>query len=221
MKTIKVSGSLQFQESMGLALETKVLLLRSMEKITSTQFLNKNISQARGIHMEINSGCPTSLNKHFSQPCTSPSPQSTSAIPKHPQSPSFTSKSFSNSLCPCVALFSISSYPKQNLKICLQNFLSLGGSRDNKWQFIVLSQFGELGACSSQKHPSQPARVLSDICTTALISNSADYSNVLMALVRNRMEACTWWTFCQKHCSQDFEKLTECSSCETFFPPLP
>lgn len=169
---------------MGLALETKLLVLHSVENITRTQFLNKNASQARCIHMEINSRRPTSLNKYFSQPCTSPSPQSTSAIAKKPQCPSFTSKNFSNSLHPCIALFSFSSYRKQNLKICLQNFLSLGGSRDSKQQFIVLSQFGELGACSSQKHPRQPAMVLSGICTTAMISSSAEYSNVLMAVVR-------------------------------------
>lgn len=175
---------------MGLALETKLLVLHSMEKITRTQFLNKNHLTGRLCSHGNRLQMPHFLNTHFSQPCTSPSPQSTSALAKKKQSPSFTSKSFSNSLHPCGALFSFSSYPKQNLKICLQNFLSLGGSRDDKQQFLVLSQFGELGACSSQKCPRQPAMVLSGVCTTAVSSSSAEYGNVLMTLVRNRMEAC-------------------------------
>lgn len=66
METVKVSGLLQFQGSMGLALETKFLVLHCMEKITGTRFLNKNISQTLCILVEINSRCPASLNKHFS-----------------------------------------------------------------------------------------------------------------------------------------------------------
>lgn len=64
---------------MGLALETTLLMLHSMEKITRVQFLN---SQAHSVHMEINSRYPASLNMHLSQSCTSSSPQFTSAIGK-------------------------------------------------------------------------------------------------------------------------------------------
>lgn len=80
-QTVEVSSTLQLQESIGLALKTKVLMLCCMEKMTRTQFLNKNISQTRCVRMEINSRCPTS-NKHFSQPCISPDPQSLPAIAK-------------------------------------------------------------------------------------------------------------------------------------------
>lgn len=67
---------------MGLALETKLLVLHSMEKITRTQFLNKNhltgwlCSHGNRLQM------PHFFNTHFSQPCTSPSLQSTSALAK-------------------------------------------------------------------------------------------------------------------------------------------
>lgn len=95
----------------------------------------------------------------------------------------------------------------------------MGESRDNNQQIIVLPHFGKLGAWSSHKHPRQPAVVLPVICTAAGITSNALYSSVLVSLKKKTEWKCVFNAHFAKNTVQmEFEKLTECSSCETFPP---
>lgn len=174
MQTVEVSSTLQLQESIGLALKTKVLMLCCMEKMTRTQFLNKNISQTHCVRMEINSRCPAS-NKHFSQPCISPDPQSLPAIAKsqfHFQGILKFFVYFTDHLF-FFFFFSFSDYPKQNFEMKRWSASKLSVPETTNSNLLLYLCLGN-GDCCCQKCPRQPAVLLSLTFRTAKISSNAE-----------------------------------------------
>lgn len=190
-----------------------------MEKVTRTQFLNKNISQTCCIHKEINSRHPTSFNRHFSQTCISPSPQSTSGIAreKTPES-QFPFQKFSVSLYSCIALFSFSNYLKQNLKTCLQHFLSGWIQRQQSANYCSSSLWWIESLVLSQT--SEPVVVLPAISTAAGITRNALYSSVLMSLKKKTKWKCVFNAYFAKNTVQRSLKSWQSIVVVRHSPPL-